>query len=401
MSKKSSSNKTATKKSKKKVAKKKSTKISTSLVRDDVSIYNSNSDQNTQTNPNALRFIDLFCGIGGFRIAFEKIGAKCVFSSDYDKFSQQTYEANFGEKPKGDINTIAVSDIPPHDILCGGFPCQPFSIAGVSKKNSLGRLHGFDDAKQGNLFFSIAEIIEYHRPAAFVLENVKNLKSHDKGRTFDVIHRILTKDLNYKVYTKIIDARSVVPQHRERIFLIGFREPRDFEFPRFPDEGPKLATILESKPDPKYTLTDHLWKYLQNYAAKHKAAGNGFGYGLVTGADITRTLSARYHKDGSEILIAQKSKNPRRLTPRECARLMGYPDSYKLVVSDTQAYRQFGNSVVVPIVAEIAKAVRSALKRPIGEPIDLVLYDEKNNSKNLTRKSNSPMKYPKGKRKFD
>jgi DNA (cytosine-5)-methyltransferase 1 len=401
MSKKSLTNKTTTKKTKKKVAKKKLSQISSPLVKEDVSIYKVKSAQETQTDHHALRFIDLFCGIGGFRIAFEKIGGKCVFSSDYDKFSQQTYEANFGEKPKGDINAIAVSDIPPHDVLCGGFPCQPFSIAGVSKKNSLGRLHGFDDAKQGNLFFSIAEIIEYHRPAAFVLENVKNLKSHDKGRTFDVINRILTKDLNYKVYTKIIDARSVVPQHRERIFLVGFREPRDFEFPRFPEGGPKLATILESKPDPKYTLTDHLWKYLQNYAAKHKAAGNGFGYGLVTGSDITRTLSARYHKDGSEILVAQKSKNPRRLTPRECARLMGYPDSYKLVVSDTQAYRQFGNSVVVPVVTELAKAVKSALKRPVGEPIDLVLYDKTNHSRKTPQAPYKPVKYPKGKRKFD
>ncbi len=349
-----------------------------------------------EPNPEALRFIDLFCGIGGFRIAFEKIGGQCVFSSDWDKFSQQTYEANFGEKPHGDIHTVAVADIPSHDVLCGGFPCQPFSIAGVSKKNSLGRLHGFDDAKQGNLFFSIADIIDYHRPAAFVLENVKNLKSHDRGRTFEVIHRTLTEHLGYTVYTKIIDAKSLVPQHRERIFLVGFREWRHFEFPKFPEQGPKLETILEAKPDPKYTLTDHLWNYLQNYAEKHKAAGNGFGFGLVTGLDTTRTLSARYHKDGSEILIAQKGKNPRRLTPRECARLMGYPDSHKIVVSDTQAYRQFGNSVVVPVVAELAKAVKDALKRPAGIPGDLVLEDKENpNSvqENCVRKS---VKYPTG-----
>lgn len=327
-------------------------------------------------NPHALRFIDLFCGIGGFRIAFEKVGGKCVFSSDYDKFSQQTYEANFGEKPHGDIHAVAVADIPSHDVLCGGFPCQPFSIAGVSKKNSLGRLHGFNDAKQGNLFFSIADIIDYHRPAAFVLENVKNLKSHDRGRTFEVIYRTLTEHLGYTVYTQIIDAKSVVPQHRERIFLVGFREWRHFDFPRFPHEGPKLETILEPKPDPKYTLTDHLWNYLQNYAAKHKAAGNGFGFGLVTGEDTTRTLSARYYKDGSEILIAQRGKNPRRLTPRECARLMGYPDSQKIVVSDTQAYKQFGNSVVVPVVEKLAKAVKEALLRPPGTPGDLVLQEK-------------------------
>ena len=320
-----------------------------------------------------IRFIDLFCGIGGFRIAFERAGGQCVFSSDYDKFSQQTYEANFGEHPHGDIHSVAVADIPAHDILCGGFPCQPFSIAGVSKKLSLGRKHGFEDVKQGNLFFSIADILDFHRPAAFVLENVKNLKGHDGGKTFEIIHRTLTEALGYTVYHKIIDAQSVVPQHRERIFLVGFREWRYFEFPQFPADGPKLGSILEPKPDPKYTLTDHLWTYLQNYAAKHRAAGNGFGFGLVTERDIARTLSARYHKDGSEILIAQNGKNPRRLTPRECARLMGYPDTYKIVVSDTQAYRQFGNSVVAPVVERLAKAVCETLRRPSNEPACLVL----------------------------
>lgn len=324
-------------------------------------------------DPKAPNFIDLFCGIGGFRIAFEKIGGKCVFSSDYDKFSQQSYEANYGEKPHGDIHGVAVADIPAHDILCGGFPCQPFSIAGVSKKISLGRGHGFDDVKQGNLFFSIADIIDYHRPAAFVLENVKNLKRHDKGKTFRIIYETLTEALGYQVYYKVINAKSVVPQNRERVFLVGFREPRRFEFPEFPAEGPKLRTILEPKPAEKYTLTDHLWTYLQNYAAKHQAAGNGFGFGLVTPDDSTRTLSARYHKDGSEILIAQKGKNPRRLTPRECARLMGYPDSYKIEVSDTQAYRQFGNSVVVPVVEKIAESVQKALAGPIGKKSDFFL----------------------------
>lgn len=330
-----------------------------------------------ERNTGTLRFIDLFCGIGGFRIAFEKAGGKCVFSSDHDKFSQQTYNANFGELPHGDINQVALAEIPSHDILCAGFPCQPFSLAGVSKKNSLGRLHGFDDAKQGNLFFSIADILGYHRPTAFVLENVKNLKGHDQGRTFAVIKDTLENVLDYTIYTKIIDARSVVPQHRERIFIVGFREKRDFEFPIFPDQGPLLGSILESRPDAKYTLTDHLWNYLQQYAAKHKAAGNGFGFGLVSKYDTTRTLSARYHKDGSEILIAQNGKNPRRLTPRECARLMGYPDDYKLVVSDTQAYRQFGNSVVVPVVERIATAVMNTLKKPAGQKLDLVLRDQK------------------------
>ena len=320
-----------------------------------------------------FRFIDLFCGIGGFRIAFEKQGAKCVFSSDYDKFSQQTYEANFGEKPSGDIHNVAVADIPEHDILCAGFPCQPFSLAGVSKKLSLGRKHGFDDVKQGNLFFSLADIIEYHRPSAFVLENVKNLKGHDQGRTFEIIRYTLEEALGYKVYYKIIDAKSLVPQHRERIFMVGFRERRCFEFPAYPTEGPKLGSILEPSPDPKYTLTDHLWNYLQRYAEKHRAAGNGFGFGLVTEKEHARTLSARYHKDGSEILIEQKGKNPRRLTPRECARLMGYSDTFKITVSDTQAYRQFGNSVVVPVVERIASSVSATLRRPAGESADLVL----------------------------
>jgi DNA (cytosine-5)-methyltransferase 1 len=362
------------------------TKKKPNSLKEEASIYRSGP----RYNP---RFIDLFCGIGGFRLAFQKVGGTCVFSSDYDRFCQKTYEANFGDKPHGDINSVAVSDIPAHDILCGGFPCQPFSIAGVSKKISLGRGHGFDDVKQGNLFFSIADIIDYHRPAAFVLENVKNLKGHDKGKTFQIIHDTLTKHLGYTVYYKVIDARTVVPQHRERIFIVGFREWRHFEFPKFPDEGPKLASILEPKPDPKYTLTEHLWSYLQNYAAKHKAAGNGFGFGLVTGADTTRTLSARYYKDGSEILIAQRGKNPRRLTPRECARLMGYPENYKIEVSDTQAYRQFGNSVVVPVVERIAQEVCKALERPAATPVDLVLYDKKSSKGDVAMKSHKPISY--------
>ena len=304
------------------------------------------------------RFIDLFCGIGGFRIAFERAGGQCVFSSDWDKFSQLTYEANFGEKPLGDIRSVAIADIPKFDILCAGFPCQPFSIAGVSKKNSLGRKHGFEDEKQGNLFFSIADILDYHRPPAFVLENVKHLFRHDEGHTFKIIHDILTNALGYQVHLAIIDARAVVPQHRERLFIVGFQPGRTFDFPDFPTEGPKLASILESEVAEKYTLSDHLWTYLQNYAKKHQAAGNGFGFGLFTGNDVARTLSARYYKDGSEILILQgEGRNPRRLTPRECARLMGYPHNFKIPVSDTQAYRQFGNSVVVPVVERIAKSV--------------------------------------------
>jgi len=321
-----------------------------------------------------LRFIDLFCGIGGFRYAFEGVGAKCVFSSDWDKYSQVTYAANFGHKPAGDIHAVKSEDIPEHDILCGGFPCQPFSLAGVSKKNSLGRKHGFEDLKQGNLFFEIERILAHHKPAAFVLENVKNLRSHDKGNTFKVIYDTLTQKLGYQVYHKVIDAIGLVPQHRERIFLVGFKTPRHFEFPRLPSDGPKLGSILEKKVDSKYTLTPNLWEYLQNYAKKHQAAGNGFGFGLVTQDKTTRTLSARYHKDGSEILISQgENRIPRRLTPRECARLMGYPETHKIPVSDTQAYRQFGNSVVMPVVAKIAEEVVAALKRPADFTPELTL----------------------------
>ncbi len=363
--------------------KQKRNKIKAFALREDSPPYHVNGNG----SHNKLRFIDLFCGIGGFRIAFEKAGGECVFSSDWNEKAQETYAANFGEKPHGDIHSVAVADIPEHDILCAGFPCQPFSIAGVSKKLSLGRAHGFDDKEQGNLFFSLAEIIEYHQPAAFVLENVKNLKSHDKGRTFQIIMQTLEEHLGYHVYARVIDAQSVVPQHRERIFLVGFREPRYFEFPQFPAEGPKLNSILEKDVPDKYTLTDHLWKYLQDYAAKHRAAGNGFGFGLVTGEQHSRTLSARYYKDGSEILISQGvEKNPRRLTPRECARLMGYPANFKIPVSDTQAYKQFGNSVVVPVVERIAKAVVSTLHRPVDCRPELILaMNDKENKKTAKR----------------
>ena len=307
------------------------------------------------------RFIDLFCGIGGFRLAFEKAGGRCVFSSDWDKYSRQTYAANFGEHPHGDLTQVSTADVPPHDILCGGFPCQPFSLAGVSKKNSLGRAHGFEDERQGNLFFEIARLLDSHRPAAFILENVKNLASHDKGNTFKVIHDILTQDLGYTVHHKIIDARAWLPQHRERIFLVGFRDPVPFEFPAPPLRGPKLASILQPDPPDKYTLSDKLWQYLQDYAAKHAALGNGFGCSVFDGTGVARTLSARYHKDGSEILISQgEGRNPRRLTPRECARLMGYPDTFRIEVSDTQAYRQFGNSVAVPVITALARQVMAA-----------------------------------------
>jgi len=317
-----------------------------------------------------FKFIDLFAGIGGIRLAFENAGAgsvKCVFSSEWDEKAQETYEANFGEKPAGDITKINAEDIPDHDILTAGFPCQPFSIAGVSKNNALGNQHGFKHATQGTLFFDIARIIDKKRPKAFLLENVKNLKSHDRGNTFKVIMKTLQDELGYTVYTKVIDAQAMVPQHRERIYIVGFREPTNFEFPNLPNLDPKVKTILEEDVNPKYTLTDRLWEYLQNYAAKHKAKGNGFGYGIADPDGVTRTLSARYYKDGAEILIAQKGKNPRRLTPRECARLMGYPESFKIVCSDTRAYKQFGNSVAVPVVQQVALKILESLRNPQNE----------------------------------
>jgi DNA (cytosine-5)-methyltransferase 1 len=351
--------------------------------------------------PVTFRFVDLFCGIGGFRIAFERAGCECVWSCDWDKYAQVTYEANFGEKPHGDIHSIAVADIPGHDILCAGFPCQPFSIAGVSKKKALGEAHGFEDKKQGNLFFSIAEILDYHKPPAFVLENVKHLMHHDKGRTFQIILNTLTEALGYTVYKKVIDAKSLVPQHRERIFLVGFKPWRYFEFPSFPAEGPKLSSILENEAPPKYTLTDHLWQYLQDYAAKHRAAGNGFGYGLTAHNGIARTLSARYYKDGAEILVTQgRGRNPRRLTPRECARLMGFPDSFKIPVSDTQAYKQFGNSVVVPVVEAVANSVVESLRRPIAQkPVLRLAPAEKRQSSEIQTRMRK-VTYPTSRRKM-
>ena len=307
-------------------------------------------------------FIDLFAGIGGFRIALEKLGGQCVFTSEWDKYAQKTYKAWFGDMPDGDIRKINPASIPDHDILAAGFPCQPFSIAGVSKKISLGRAHGFKDKRQGNLFFCLATIIKAKRPPILFLENVKNLKSHDAGRTWKTIENTL-KNLDYVVFHKIYDAANWVPQHRERIFIICFDKRKfgdnpDFNFPeisiKFP---PKLKNILEDTIDKKYTLTEHMWNYLQRYAEKHKAKGNGFGFGMANPEGITRTLSARYYKDGSEILIEQKKGSPRRLTPRECARLMGFPDELPLIVSDTQAYKQFGNAVVVPAVETVARKV--------------------------------------------
>mgnify|MGYP001057616277 CR=1 FL=1 len=322
-------------------------------------------------------FIDLFAGIGGIRLGFESAGGECVFTSEWNDWSKKTYLENFGNNHPfiGDIVSYDAADIPTHDVLLAGFPCQPFSIAGVSKKNALGRPHGFECITQGTLFFDVARIIAAKKPKAFMLENVKNLISHDKGNTFRVIIETLRDELGYDVHYRVIDGQHFVPQHRERIIIVGFREKTGFSWEglELPEEGPKLGKILhpedgteaaeepfttgpEAKVHRKYVLTDKLWAYLQAYAAKHRAAGNGFGYGLVTPENIARTLSARYYKDGSEVLVSRgKGKNPRRLTPRECARLMGFPDSFRIPVSDTQAYRQFGNSVVVPVMREVAR----------------------------------------------
>ena len=320
-----------------------------------------------ENKSSSFTFIDLFAGIGGMRIAYENAGGSCVYSNEWNKYSQQTYFANFGECPDGDITKVDARMIPDHDILVAGFPCQPFSIEKKKKKQSLGRPTGFEDKTQGTLFFDVCRILKAKRPKAFMLENVKNLKSHDRGRTFKVIMESL-EELNYQVFYAVLDGQNFVPQHRERILIVGFDRERygrdiDFEFRLTPKEPkPVMRDILETDVNTKYTLSDKLWIYLQNYAAKHRAAGNGFGYGIADPDGISRTLSARYYKDGSEILIAQDGKNPRRLTPRECARLQGFPDSFKIVVSDTQAYKQFGNSVVVPLMENVAKLVTAKMK---------------------------------------
>ena len=307
-------------------------------------------------------FIDLFAGIGGMRLAFESCGGQCVFSSEWDRYCQKTYFDNFEDMPYGDITMIDEKDIPDHDILVAGFPCQPFSIAGVSKKNSLGRETGFLDKTQGTLFFDVVRILNEKRPRAFLLENVKNLKSHDKGNTWRVIMEAL-EELDYEVFSEVLDGQLYTPQHRERVFIAGFDRKRygqdiAYDFNLIPSDDRKaIKDILQKEVDDKYTLSDHLWKYLQDYAAKHKAKGNGFGFGLTDLNGIARTLSARYYKDGSEILIPQEGKNPRRLTPRECARLQGFDDSFIISVSDTQAYKQFGNSVVVPLVTAVARQI--------------------------------------------
>jgi DNA (cytosine-5)-methyltransferase 1 len=331
-----------------------------------------------------FNFIDLFAGIGGLRQGFESIGGKCVFTSEWDAYSRKTYAANFpiDHEFAGDIREYSAepSRIPSHDVLLAGFPCQPFSIAGVSKKNSLGRPHGFLDDTQGTLFYDTAKIIAHHRPTAFLLENVKNLERHDGGKTFATIKHVLEQELGYHIHHRVISSEGYVPQKRERVFIVGFRDKTDFDFNSLivpkAGTGPKLGAIFQShnEVDSKYTLTQHLWDYLQRYKEKHAAAGNGFGFGLVGPDDVARTLSARYYKDGSEILVRQENTRPRRLTPRECARLMGFdaPDGADFVipVSDTQAYRQFGNSVVVPVVKAVAAHMEGALRTALADGDD-------------------------------
>lgn len=340
-------------------------------------------------NRNGFSFVDLFAGIGGIRAAFERINGRCVFTSEWDSYAQKTYIQNYPDAHfiAGDITQVAAQDIPDHDVLLAGFPCQPFSIAGVSKKNALGKAHGFSCETQGTLFFDVARIIETKQPRAFLLENVKNLVSHDKGRTFNIICRTLTEELGYHIHYRVIDGAHFTPQHRERILIVGFREPVDFDWNTVPLPAKNAHTLRDilhrtdgteptlswdgdtyfdhskNQVQPKYTLSEHLWTYLQNYAEKHRIKGNGFGFGLVGPQNVARTLSARYHKDGSEILIDQGNcKSPRRLTPRECARLMGFPDTFKIPVSDTRAYRQFGNSVVVDVVTYVAKLMQPILE---------------------------------------
>ena len=345
-------------------------------------------------------FIDLFAGIGGIRRAFEDAGGQCLFTSEWNEWSKKTYLANFDTRHPivDDIVPFQAKNIPTHDVLLAGFPCQPFSIAGVSKKNALGRPHGFECTTQGTLFFDVARILHAKRPVAFMLENVKNLVSHDQGNTFKVIVETLRQELGYHVENRVIDARHWLPQHRERIIIIGFREKVPFTWDDLvvPDNQPVMSAVLhpedgtepveepyttglQAKINAKYTLSNHLWKYLQDYAEKHRAAGNGFGFGLVKPDSVARTLSARYYKDGSEILVYRGRENPRRLTPRECARLMGFPDTFRIPVSDTQAYRQFGNSVAVPVLREVARIMRPhvlALKQGAGASADPTCFPE-------------------------
>ena len=311
-----------------------------------------NDLDNTQTKT-SYRFIDLFAGIGGIRLGFEQVfkeKSSFVFASEIDKFAQTTYASNYGDLPYGDITQIQPNEIPEFDILLAGFPCQPFSNAGLKK--------GFDDTR-GTLFFDISRIIEHHKPKVVFLENVKGFKNHDKGNTFKVVKETLEKQ-GYKVFAEVLNAKHFgVPQNRERIYIIGFLDHDiNFEFPKPLEKTVKVGDILDKKVDDKYTISDKLWAGHQRRKLAHKAKGNGFGYSIFTHkSEYTSTISARYYKDGSEILIEQKNKNPRKLSPREAGRLQGFPNDFKIVVSDVQAYKQFGNSVAVPVIEAIARNI--------------------------------------------
>lgn len=321
----------------------------------------------------AFTFIDLFAGIGGFRIAFQSLGGKCVFSSEWDRHAQQTYRRNFGEVPFGDIRTFTAEDIsdrqiaksmPDHDVLAAGFPCQPFSKAGVSARKSLGRKHGFSCEIQGTLFFDIVRVAKAKRPKVILLENVKHLRGHDGGRTFQKIKETIEKDLKYSFYPDVLDSSTLVPQRRERCYMVCFRDPvSEFSFPLLMGNPMPLSSILVENPDDRYTISDRLWAGHKNRTKRNLKRGAGFTAFEANPERPSNTLVARYYKDGKECLVPQPGKNPRKLTPKECARLQGFPDNFIPSDSDTQAYRQFGNSVAVPVVTEIAKTIVEKLKK--------------------------------------
>jgi len=313
----------------------------------------------------SFSYIDLFAGIGGLSYGFKAIGGTCVYANEFDKFARQTYAANNDHEPDGrSIVDVLASDIPDHDILLAGFPCQSFSLAGVTARTALGRGHGFEDETKGTLFFDVARIIEAKRPRAVVLENVKNLATHDGGRTFAVIRRTLER-LGYRISWRIIDAAGLVPQNRKRVFIVGLRTGSTFDINRdvyvpSPESGPKLASILDTFVSSKYTIGDGTAAFIKRHSAHHKAAGNGFDKGKTFGPDdVSDTLVATYHKGDRPPLIAQPGKNPRQITEREAARLMGFDESFVIPVSRTQAYKQFGNSVVPSVSLLIAAGLRA------------------------------------------
>ena len=308
-------------------------------------------------------FIDLFAGIGGFRLAMQKNGGKCVFSSEWDKHAKKTYMANFGEVPFGDIRDIDEKSIPDHDVLCAGFPCQPFSLAGVSARNSINTEHGFSCKTQGTLFFDIARIVAEKRPKIVLLENVKNLIRHDKGKTFKIIKHTM-KELGYSFSHSLTDASSLVPQKRIRCYMVCLRDTeKKFDFPLIDGEAIPLKSILEKNVDEKFTISNKLWAGHQRRTKNNLARGTGFTAFCADIEKPSHTIVARYGKDGKECLIPQKGQNPRMLTPRECARLQGFPEKFIIPVAKTSAYKQFGNSVAVPVVSRIGEKIFKTLEQ--------------------------------------